>query len=77
MIIERDETAIFNIKFAPSVSKTDLDDKTTIIINVDNLKMYDICSGKWTDVEMVGQPIRRMDEFDEWDHNVPDGVKRG
>ena len=53
LIIERDETAIFNIKFAPSVSKTDLDDKTTIIINVDNLKMYDICSGKWNDVEMV------------------------
>ena len=53
LIIQIYQDRTEHYKFVTSVNLTDLNNRNITIINVDNLKTWDICTGKWTDVEMV------------------------
>ena len=51
--VENHNFAKTNLKFKTSITKIELDNPDITIVNVDNLKTWDICTGKWTDVEMA------------------------
>jgi hypothetical protein len=51
--VEDHNFARTNLKFKTSIAKIELDNPDITIVNVDNLKMWDICTGKWNDVEIT------------------------